>query len=180
MNYVASGQKRRFYAKDVNDLARIANDIRFPLRRGRPDTTRQLSVDSDIFAVDLTQTGGSAGSYSETCSFTYTAYRREDTTTSLGTELSPVMERLPNCPLTAATVGIGRYKNDGSFELLYAAESPTTETAEVHQVRYKSSGTALQYRAANVRVLAVGSWGGWTDLTTLEESDKVPCIEPGS
>lgn len=37
MNYVSAGQKRRFYAKDINDLARIANNLRFPLRRGKAE-----------------------------------------------------------------------------------------------------------------------------------------------
>ena len=133
----------------------------------------------DMFPVDLTQTGGSAGSPTTTCSFTYTVKERESSVT-IGTSLAVVGKRIPNCAMTAGVLGLARYKNDGTLELLWADEVPVTKTATVHQIRYDTTTKSFQLKARNIVVLDAEDAGAWTDLATGEESLTTPCTPPGS
>lgn len=45
MNYVSTGQRAKWYAKDVNDVARVVNKTRFPLVRGKGESRRHPAID---------------------------------------------------------------------------------------------------------------------------------------
>jgi hypothetical protein len=52
MNYVATGQRQRFLAKDINNLAKNANDKRFPLSRRKAGTKQWPSGWSGCVVFD--------------------------------------------------------------------------------------------------------------------------------
>jgi hypothetical protein len=79
-----------------------------------------------IFAVNLTQTGGSNGNASTSATWTYTA-KTLDNSTTLGTVLSPQKSR-PHGTMTAATLGSGYYNSSNAFTLYEALETPGTGT----------------------------------------------------
>ena len=75
--------------------------------------------------VDLTQTGGSAGGSSSTCSFTYTAYYPVGGTNIAGTGLSPKWnQRLTNVKYIAASNGAGLWSGT-NFTLMQCDELMT-------------------------------------------------------
>lgn len=81
-----------------------------------------------IFAVRVTKDGGSAGTVSATCSFTYTV--ELDSGFELGTGLTPQKCRLPNTPYTQpddGSWGAGFYDKNGDFVLWDANECPQVE-----------------------------------------------------
>lgn len=81
-----------------------------------------------LFAVRVTIDGGSAGSVSATCSYTYTA--KSDAGYQFGTGLSPQRRRLTNVPYTATPAnswGAGFFDKNGDFVLWDANETPQVE-----------------------------------------------------
>jgi hypothetical protein len=68
-----------------------------------------------LFAVTLTQTGGSAGSSSAQCSFTYTVKTLAGD--QIGAAIGPQKERLVNAVYTAATQGVAYFETDGTLRL---------------------------------------------------------------
>lgn len=81
-----------------------------------------------VFAVLCTIDGGSAGSASATCSYTYTVTLHSGYV--LGEHLTPARRRFANTPYTetpAESWGCGFFDKDGEFVLLDANELPQTE-----------------------------------------------------
>ena len=129
------------------------------------------------FYVDLTQTGGSAGSATTTCSFTYTVALDS---VNLGTSVAVSGARIPNCEMTAGTLGIACFKA-GELVLLWAAEVPVTKTVEVitaWQVDLTSG--EVQKKTRSIVVLDAGTESDWTRIEDTEESKAIECTEPGS
>jgi len=77
-----------------------------------------------MIPCSLTQTGGSAGSSSTTCSFTYTASPISGSGDNYGTALSPHDQsyRIPDVTMNAASEGEGYWLN-GNFVLARAYET---------------------------------------------------------
>ena len=81
-----------------------------------------------LFAVRVEIDGGSAGTVSTSCSWTYTV--TSDAGFEYGTELTPARRRLPNVPYTttpADSWGAGFFDKDGEFVLWDANETPDLE-----------------------------------------------------
>jgi hypothetical protein len=81
-----------------------------------------------MFAVRVTIDGGSAGSASTTCSWTYTVTM--DSGYLLGEEMSPEKCRLPNVPYVTTpddSWGAGFFDKAGVFVLWDANECPQVE-----------------------------------------------------
>jgi hypothetical protein len=74
-----------------------------------------------LFAVTLSQTGGSNGNKTTAASWTYTVTSLAGV--QLGTSKSPEWPR-PNGTMTAATKGLAYYDNDGALVLSVAFEQP--------------------------------------------------------
>lgn len=83
------------------------------------------SAVSGLFPVTLSQTGGSAGSDTTQCTFTYTATSLDGV--QLGTSLSPDKPRASLGAYVAATKGVGYFASDGTFTLAEAYEAPDPE-----------------------------------------------------
>ena len=84
------------------------------------------------FRVKLVQSGGSNGSSTVAPTYTYHAYRPNDTsnerklnTASSGAAVSPE-KTSPVGLVTAATIGLAYYDNTGAFTLYEAYEKPGT------------------------------------------------------
>jgi hypothetical protein len=78
--------------------------------------------------VLCTLDGGSAGSQTQTCSWTYTVHTLEGVL--LGQQMTPQKRRPDNMPFTPTpdeTVGTGYYDLDGEFILFDANETFATE-----------------------------------------------------
>jgi hypothetical protein len=76
------------------------------------------------FKVYLTQNGGSNGTKSTDCTYTYDVYftSARDATCKIGSVLAPEWRYLAKCPVTAATKGIASYVNgDVVLEIAYEA-----------------------------------------------------------
>ena len=129
------------------------------------------------FYVDLTQTGGSAGSATTTCSFTYTVALDS---VNLGTSVAVSGARIPNCEMTAGTLGIACFKA-GALVLLWADEVPITQTATI-LTDWRVDGTTgeVQKKTRTIVVLDAGTESDWTKIDDTEESQATPCTEPGS
>lgn len=112
-------------AEIVSDSHRLSVDTNvFVLKfydTGDPSTPRyfmwQTPTNFLLFPVDVSQTGGSAGSISTKCSFIYTATDIL-TEVSLGTSLSPQYDgRTAKGVYVAGTKGTGYYDETGTFVL---------------------------------------------------------------
>lgn len=82
----------------------------------------------DLFAVTCTIDGGSAGSASTTCSFTYTVTDLHGVV--IGEDMSPEQRRYPNVPYTTTpndTPGLAYYDAAGDLHLWSANELAQTE-----------------------------------------------------
>lgn len=80
------------------------------------------------FAVKCTKDGGSAGSDSTTCSWTYTVKALDGTV--LGAAISPTKYRLPNheyVDLPADSIGAAYFDETGTLRLWDAGEIPASE-----------------------------------------------------
>jgi hypothetical protein len=97
----------------------------FPRRSGTPVTATPVQ-NGNLFAVRLTQTGGSAGTSSAQCSFTYTVKDITNTNT-LGTSIGLTGNgtRVVNAAMTAGTYGMAYWHTDGTIRLLLADEKIT-------------------------------------------------------
>lgn len=73
-----------------------------------------------LFPVNVTQTGGAAGSDSAACSFTYTVNNLDSD--QLGTAMSPTWAREAKGKKVAATHGTGYYNAGGTFVLYQVDE----------------------------------------------------------
>ncbi len=80
-----------------------------------------LFIPNGIFKVYLTQNGGSNGTPSSNCSYTYDCYLDLAKTIKVGSTLVPEWRYLKKCPVTAATKGQG-YFNGSTFVLEIAYE----------------------------------------------------------
>ena len=83
----------------------------------------QIAAAGVLFAVSLTQTGGSNGDKTNAATWTYTVKTLGDI--ELATGKSPQQTR-PNGTMTAATRGLAYYDADGSLMLAWAFETPGT------------------------------------------------------
>lgn len=81
------------------------------------------------FIVDLVQVGGSAGSGTTTCSFTYNVLRF-GTMIPLASALTPLRGRDPNTQYIAATQGYAYQELDGTIQLAEAFEKIATELCD--------------------------------------------------
>jgi hypothetical protein len=78
----------------------------------------------NLFPVNVTQTGGSAGNATTQCSYTYTV--TDLNAVELGTVMSPVAAQRPTIGvMVAATKGSG-YLSNGTFVLWWVNEKPNT------------------------------------------------------
>lgn len=104
--------------------------------------------------VDLTLETGSPGDFNTTCTFTYSAIDRLNST-DYGGGLSPEMARIPKSPMNSATVGLGYINDQGDFVLFWCDEVPSTEVVELTVDRFfdTSDGT-FKKETKNIRVLA--------------------------
>lgn len=120
----------------VDQGRRIAAVVRAHEKRV-PDATSPLSpaledrqIPNQIFAVKVYIDGGSAGSGSTTCSFTYTVKNLAETVT-LGTAKSPKVRRLVNVPYTTTpngSIGSAYFDEAGALQLFDANETPDLES----------------------------------------------------
>lgn len=115
------------FARRVSEAVRQSEaDARGPKvgrRRGLEQSQQQR-----MFGVRVTIDGGSAGSVSTTCSWTYTV--ELDSGYVLGEELTPQKRRLPNVPYTSTPAdswGAGFFDKNGAFVLWDANELPEVE-----------------------------------------------------
>jgi hypothetical protein len=127
---------------DIQKLQQAINDIRevkamlknsrgfntsgggfSPTPGGRGSTQRDSRDLRFCFPVKLTQTGGSAGTSSAQCSFTYTVKDLTGVQT-LGTSIGITGNgnRIANMTMTAGTYGMAYYQLDGTLTLLFADE----------------------------------------------------------
>lgn len=82
----------------------------------------------ETFAVDLSQTGGSAGDASSEASFTYTVNDLDGN--ELGTSVSPEHARPSLGALVAATKGMAYYTAGAELKLLWTDEQPDMAECE--------------------------------------------------
>lgn len=88
----------------------------------------QANRPGETFAVTCTIDGGSAGTSSATCSFTYTV--KDLHGVSIGMTKTPERRRFPNTPYTTTpenAPGLAYFGLDGALHLLDANELPDTE-----------------------------------------------------
>jgi hypothetical protein len=78
--------------------------------------------DTDLWLVDLVQTGGSAGNATTAATFTYTAKRRG---TDVATAVPVVMQR-PKGKTIAAQLGLLIVADDGAKKIVWCDETPDT------------------------------------------------------
>lgn len=81
-----------------------------------------------VFPVTVTIDGGSAGSISTTCSYTYEVKALD--TSVIGTAMTPEKRRFPNTPYTATPAnspGLAYFDSDGALHLFDANELPDSE-----------------------------------------------------
>jgi hypothetical protein len=103
---------------------RAANEILLAGQR-LDDTSWQEVTTNCLFPVVLTQSGGSAGSKTSKCSFTYTVKDIGGGIT-LGTGISPVQQvDYNNARRTAATIGMAYIHTDGTVKI-FCIEDRTT------------------------------------------------------
>ncbi len=113
-------------ARRIADAVRAVESLGDPYAGKRPGVVR--NPPQQLFAVLVSIDGGSAGSITETCSWTYTV--ETDAGVVLGNELSPQKCRLPNVPYVETpdeSWGAGFYDKSGEFVLWDANECPEVE-----------------------------------------------------
>ena len=117
------------YAFEKHGRKHVENGEIVWLRRGVLDSSDNQNYVFEgsnlgtMFAVDLTQTGGSAGDKSTQASWTYTAKSLSGET--LGTGLTPKRQRPTVGKMQSGngTVGLGYYDASGNFQLYDANEA---------------------------------------------------------
>lgn len=77
---------------------------------------------NQLFRVKVSQTGGSAGSSSAYCSFTYTVKTLGDVTLAMGAAPEASPARIVKMACTAATVGSAYFDDAGALKLFYVQE----------------------------------------------------------
>jgi hypothetical protein len=95
------------------------------------DANEEPTITGQRFDVLCTIDGGSAGSLTTTCDWTYTVTTMDGE--PLGTTLSPTRRRLINTPYTITpddTIGEGTYDINGDFVLRDANETIKTHACE--------------------------------------------------
>lgn len=114
-------------ARKIIDVVRqVSGDV--PVKGGDKQANYGRTMPQMLFAVRVTKDGGSAGTVSASCTFTYTCTL--DSGFELGTLKSPQKCRLPNTPYTQpadGSWGAGFYDKDGTFVLWDANECPQVE-----------------------------------------------------
>lgn len=133
-------------ALNANDI-KILNDMRAEVKRlatkvdgirgdGVSNSGRSLSISPPrqsagnapqniryIFPVKLTQTGGSAGTSSAQCSFTYTVKDiTEGQTLGVSIAMTGNGNRIVNAAMTAGTYGLAYWFLDGTLKLIWCDE----------------------------------------------------------
>lgn len=83
-----------------------------------------IAPQANLFPVDLTQTGGSAGNATTTCTFTYTV---KVGTVTLGTSKSPTFARPAKGKMVAATKGTAYYDTSAALVLYQVDEVPDVQ-----------------------------------------------------
>lgn len=109
--------------RTVRTIERTPRDL-----LGAKATRDQGLIPQTLFAVRVYIDGGTAGTASTTCSWTYTVKR--DSGHVFGTSMTPQRRRFPNTPYTTTpdgAWGAGFFDKTGTFVLWDANELPATE-----------------------------------------------------
>lgn len=75
---------------------------------------RYAWLPNPVIRVYLTQNGGSNGSKTTDCSYTYDAFADAAKTIKIGSTLAPQWRYLKKCPVTAGTLGLGGWTGTGN------------------------------------------------------------------
>ncbi len=126
------------------------------------------SAYGSVFPVICNRIGGSAGSFSETCSFTYNVTTLGGVT--VGEGMAPRQERIPYTTYMTGSNAIGlAYRDEYGTAHLYSvsAERPVTATEDL-MTTYSIDGVDFKRTTTEVRVLDAS---GATSTDTIHSGD---------
>lgn len=129
-----AGPFAKFTTATAGRIARAVRGVEGQRRDGRSaelHAAQPRVVPNPTFAVKCSIDGGSGGSASTTCSFTYTVTTLSGRT--LGEEMTPQQRRHENVPYTTTpneAIGVAYFDEAGTFRLWSANELPALEDCE--------------------------------------------------
>jgi len=133
---------------DIIPIANIQQQWYYLAQSGGGDNNA-----THTFIVKVTKDGGSSGSFSSTCSYTYTCKTLSGD--SLGTGISPETHRITNVAYTAPgdnSYGIGFYDGE-TFKLYSAAEEVVASENRTMTESYHVDGHEFKQVTRQLRVL---------------------------